>query len=36
LASAGSVLIGAGLIWWAARRPLSDPDSARAGLSKAA
>jgi phosphatidylglycerol:prolipoprotein diacylglycerol transferase len=36
LASAGSVLIGAGLVWWAARRPLSDPDSAQEGLSKVA
>jgi phosphatidylglycerol:prolipoprotein diacylglycerol transferase len=36
LASAGSVLVGAGLMWWAARRPLSDPDAAREGLSKAA
>ncbi len=36
LASLGSVLVGVGLMWWAARRPLSDPDAARAGLSKAA
>ncbi len=36
LASVGSVLIGAGLVAWAARRPLRDPDSAREGLSKVA
>jgi len=36
LASVGSVLVGAGLVWWAARRPVSDPDAAREGLSKVA
>jgi phosphatidylglycerol:prolipoprotein diacylglycerol transferase len=36
LASVGSVLVGVGLMWWAARRPVSDPEAAREGLSKAA
>jgi phosphatidylglycerol:prolipoprotein diacylglycerol transferase len=28
LASAGSVVAGAALVWWAARRPATDPDEA--------
>jgi phosphatidylglycerol:prolipoprotein diacylglycerol transferase len=36
LASAGSVVIGLGLIWWAARRPLTEPESAVAPAGKAA
>jgi phosphatidylglycerol:prolipoprotein diacylglycerol transferase len=28
LASAGSVLAGIALVWWAARRPVFDPDAA--------
>jgi phosphatidylglycerol:prolipoprotein diacylglycerol transferase len=28
LASLGSVLAGAALVWWAARRPVIDPDAA--------
>jgi phosphatidylglycerol---prolipoprotein diacylglyceryl transferase len=36
LASAGSVLVGLGLIWWAARRPLIEPESAVAPAGKAA
>lgn len=36
LASAGSVLAGIGLIWWATRQPLVDPDAASETASKAA
>ena len=36
LASVGSVLVGIGLIWWAARRPATEPDSRVAPASKAA
>lgn len=36
LASAGSVLVGLGLIWWASRKPVADPDAAREPVSKAA
>jgi phosphatidylglycerol:prolipoprotein diacylglycerol transferase len=36
LASAGSVVVGLGLIWWAARRPVREPDSAVAPAGKAA
>jgi phosphatidylglycerol:prolipoprotein diacylglycerol transferase len=36
LASAGSVVVGLGLIWWAARRPLTEPESAVAPAGKAA
>ena len=36
LASAGSVVAGAVLIWWAATRPATDPDEAAAAVEKAA
>jgi phosphatidylglycerol:prolipoprotein diacylglycerol transferase len=36
LASAGSVLAGIGLLWWAAKRPATDPDEAAAAVEKAA
>lgn len=36
LASAGSVLAGLGLMWWAARRPASEPDAATAPVGRAA
>lgn len=36
LASAGSVLVGMGLIWWAARQPVNDPEAASEPISKAA
>src|SRR6266568_6548372 len=36
LASLGSVLVGVGLIWWAARRPLTAPEEAAATVEKAA
>jgi phosphatidylglycerol:prolipoprotein diacylglycerol transferase len=36
LASAGSVLAGIGLVWWAATRPATDPDEAAAVVEKAA
>jgi len=36
LASAGSALVGLGLIWWATRQPAKDPDAAREPISKAA
>ena len=36
LASLGSVVVGAGLIWWASRRPISEPDAATAPVGKAA
>jgi phosphatidylglycerol:prolipoprotein diacylglycerol transferase len=36
LASAGSVLAGAALIWWAARRPVTAPEEARAVVERAA
>ena len=36
LASLGSAVVGAGLVWWAARQPFSDPGAARERLSKAA
>jgi phosphatidylglycerol:prolipoprotein diacylglycerol transferase len=36
LASLGSVLVGAGLVWWAARQPSSGPDAASERFSKAA
>jgi phosphatidylglycerol:prolipoprotein diacylglycerol transferase len=36
LASAGSVLIGLGLIWWAAKRPIIEPDKSAAIVEKAA
>jgi phosphatidylglycerol---prolipoprotein diacylglyceryl transferase len=36
LASLGSVVVGAGLIWWASRHPLTEPDAATAPAGKAA
>jgi phosphatidylglycerol:prolipoprotein diacylglycerol transferase len=36
LASLGSVVVGAGLIWWAAQRPATDPEEAAAPVEKAA
>jgi len=36
MASAGSVLIGLGLIWWAAKRPFSEPDKSATVVEKAA
>lgn len=36
VASAGSVLIGIGVIWWASTRPATDPDEAAAAVEKAA
>jgi phosphatidylglycerol---prolipoprotein diacylglyceryl transferase len=36
LASLGSVVVGAGLIWWASRHPLTEPDAATAPVGKAA
>jgi phosphatidylglycerol:prolipoprotein diacylglycerol transferase len=36
LASAGSVIAGAVLIWWAARQPVIDPDEAAVAVEKAA
>ena len=36
LASLGSVVVGVGLIWWAARHPLTEPDAATAPVGKAA
>lgn len=36
LASAGTVLVGLGLIWWAARRRVTEPDDAAAAVEKAA
>ena len=36
LASAASVLVGLGLMWWAARRPLREPDAAAAAMEKVA
>jgi phosphatidylglycerol---prolipoprotein diacylglyceryl transferase len=36
LASAGSVLIGLGLIWWAAKRPFIEPNKSAAVVEKAA
>ena len=36
LASAASALIGIGLIWWAARRPVPGPEEAAAAVEKAA
>ena len=36
LASVGSVVAGAGLIWWAATRPAIEPDEAAAAVEKAA
>ncbi len=36
LASAGAVAAGIGLVWWATRRPETDPDEAAAAVEKAA
>ncbi|HEY1581357.1 MAG TPA: prolipoprotein diacylglyceryl transferase [Terracidiphilus sp.] len=36
LASLGSVVIGVGLMWWAARRPATEPDAATAPVERAA
>lgn len=36
LASLGSVVVGIGLIWWAARRPFTAPEEAAAPVEKAA
>ncbi len=36
LASVGSVVMGLGLIWWAAHRPATDPEEAVAPIEKAA
>jgi len=36
LASAGSVIAGVALVWWAARRPAVDPDEAAMAAEKAA
>jgi phosphatidylglycerol:prolipoprotein diacylglycerol transferase len=36
LAGVGSVLVGLALIWWAARRPVIEPDEAAAAVEKAA
>jgi phosphatidylglycerol:prolipoprotein diacylglycerol transferase len=36
LASAGSVLAGIALVWWAATRPATDPDEAAAAVEKVA
>lgn len=36
LASAGSVIVGLGLVWWAAHRPASEPDAATAPVGRAA
>jgi phosphatidylglycerol---prolipoprotein diacylglyceryl transferase len=36
LASAGSVVAGIALIWWAARQPVTDPDRAAVAVEKAA
>ncbi len=36
LASLGSVVVGIGLIWWAARRPFTAPEEAAAPVQKAA
>jgi phosphatidylglycerol:prolipoprotein diacylglycerol transferase len=36
LAAAGSALAGIALIWWAARRPVKDPDAAARTMEKAA
>jgi len=36
LASAGSVLAGIALVWWAARQPVIDPEEAAAAVEKAA
>jgi phosphatidylglycerol:prolipoprotein diacylglycerol transferase len=36
LASLGSVVIGVGLMWWAARQPVTEPDAAPAPVGRAA
>jgi len=36
LASLGSVLAGVALVWWAARKPATDPDTAAVAVEKAA
>jgi phosphatidylglycerol---prolipoprotein diacylglyceryl transferase len=36
LASLGSAMAGAALVWWASRQPSHDPGAARERLSKAA
>jgi phosphatidylglycerol:prolipoprotein diacylglycerol transferase len=36
LASLGSAIIGAGLVWWASRRPTTEPNVAAAPAGKAA
>jgi phosphatidylglycerol---prolipoprotein diacylglyceryl transferase len=36
LASMGSVVVGAGLVWWASRHPVTEPDAKTAPVGKAA
>jgi hypothetical protein len=36
LASLGSAIIGAGLVWWASRRPTMEPNVSAAPAGKAA
>ena len=36
LASAGAVVVGVGLVWWASRRPVTDPEEAAVAVERAA